>query len=128
MGTQVVANAVCKYRDRIEKFVHISTSEVYGTALSETMPEGHPLNPMSPYAAAKAGADRLVYSYWATYGVPAIILRPFNNYGPRQHLEKVVPRFITSILLKEPLKVHGGVCLQGILFGLMIPAKPSTWY
>jgi len=108
MGTQVVANAVCKYRDRIEKFVHISTSEVYGTALSETMPEGHPLNPMSPYAAAKAGADRLVYSYWATYGVPAIILRPFNNYGPRQHLEKVVPRFITSILLKEPLKVHGG--------------------
>lgn len=107
LGTQTVANAVCKYRDRVERFVHISTSEVYGTALSEKMDEGHPLNPMSPYAAAKAGADRLVYSYWATYGIPAVIVRPFNNFGPRQHLEKVVPRFITSILLDEALRVHG---------------------
>ena len=107
LGTQTVANAVCKYRDRIERFVHISTSEVYGTALTEKMAEDHPLNPMSPYAAAKAGADRLVYSYWATYGIPAVIIRPFNNYGPRQHLEKVVPRFITSILLSEKLRVHG---------------------
>ena len=62
---------------------------------------------MSPYAAAKAGADRLVYSYWATYGIPAVIIRPFNNYGPRQHLEKVIPRFITSILLNEEIRVHG---------------------
>lgn len=107
LGTQTVANAVCKYRDRVERFVHISTSEVYGTALSEKMDENHPLNPMSPYAAAKAGADRLVYSYWATYGIPAVILRPFNNYGPRQHLEKVIPRFITSIVLGEKLRVHG---------------------
>ena len=53
-------------------------------------------------------ADRLVYSYCATYGLPAVILRPFNNYGPRQHLEKVVPRFITSLLLNEKLTVHGG--------------------
>ena len=107
LGTQMVANAVCRYRDRIERFVHISTSEVYGTALTEKMSEEHPLNPMSPYAAAKAGADRLVYSYWATYGIPAVIIRPFNNYGPRQHLEKVIPRFITSIILKDKLRVHG---------------------
>lgn len=107
LGTQTVANAVCKYRDRIERFIHISSSEVYGTAITEKMAETHPLNPMSPYAAAKAGADRLVYSYFSTYKIPAVILRPFNNYGHRQHLEKVIPRFITSIILKEKLRVHG---------------------
>lgn len=107
LGTQIVANAVCKYADRVQRFVHISTSEVYGTALSERMNEDHPLNPMSPYAAAKTGADRLVYSYWATYKIPCVIVRPFNNFGPRQHLEKVVPRFITSVLLSEPMRVHG---------------------
>lgn len=107
LGTQTVANAVCKYKDRIERFIHISTSEVYGTALTEKISEEHPLKPMSPYAAAKAGADRLVYSYWVTYEIPAVIIRPFNNYGPRQHLEKVIPRFITSILLGDALRVHG---------------------
>jgi dTDP-glucose 4,6-dehydratase len=107
LGTQTVANAICKYKSRIERFIHISTSEVYGTAQSQKMDEEHPLNPMSPYAAAKAGADRLVYSYWATYGIPAVIVRPFNNYGPRQHMEKVIPRFITSIMLNEKLRVHG---------------------
>ncbi len=107
MGTQVIANSVLKHQDRIEKFIHISTSEVYGTAEGEVMDEEHTLKPMSPYAAAKAGADRLVYSYWATYDIPATIIRPFNNYGPYQHLEKVVPRFITSALLGEPMTVHG---------------------
>lgn len=107
IGTQTVANAVCKYKDTVERFIHISTSEVYGTALGSNMDEDHPLNPMSPYAAAKAGADRLVYSYWATYQIPAVIIRPFNNYGPRQHLEKVIPRFATSVILGEKLRVHG---------------------
>jgi dTDP-glucose 4,6-dehydratase len=106
LGTQVVSNAVLR-ADNVERFVHISTSEVYGTAEGERMDENHPLMPLSPYAAAKAGADRLVYSYWATYRLPAVIVRPFNNYGPRQHLEKAVPRFITSCLLDEPLRVHG---------------------
>lgn len=107
MGTQVVANAVLSNVDRIQRFIHISTSEVYGTAESDLMDEEHPLKPMSPYASAKAGADRLVFSYWATYGIPAVIIRPFNNYGPYQHLEKVVPRFVTACLLGEPLTVHG---------------------
>jgi dTDP-glucose 4,6-dehydratase len=107
LGTQVVANAVLRWRERVERFIHISTSEVYGTALTPLMDENHPLLPLSPYASAKAGADRLVYSYWATYKLPAVIVRPFNNYGPRQHLEKAVPRFITSCLLNEPLRVHG---------------------
>lgn len=107
LGTQTVANAVLKYKDRIERFIHISSSEVYGTAKTELMDEEHPLMPMSPYASAKAGADRLVYSYWATYQLPAVIIRPFNNYGPYQHLEKAIPRFITSCILDEPLRVHG---------------------
>ena len=83
----------CATADRVELFVHISTSEVYGTAASKVMDEDHPLNPMSPYAAAKCGADRLVYSYWTTYRIPTVIIRPFNNFGPYQHLEKVVPTF-----------------------------------
>ncbi|MGI9546560.1 MAG: dTDP-glucose 4,6-dehydratase [Flavobacteriaceae bacterium] len=107
LGTQVVANAILKYNETLERFIHISTSEVYGSAMSEKMDEQHPLLPMSPYASATCGADRLVYSYWATYGLPAIIVRPFNNFGPYQHLEKAVPRFITSCLSGEPLTVHG---------------------
>jgi len=107
LGTQAVANAIVKYKKRVERFIHISTSEVYGTAEAKKMSENHPLNPLSPYASAKCAADRLVFSYYKTYDIPAIIVRPFNNYGPRQHLEKVIPRFITSVLLKEPLTVHG---------------------
>jgi dTDP-glucose 4,6-dehydratase len=107
LGTQVMANAVLRHAPRVERFIHISTSEVYGTARTPLMNEEHPLLPLSPYASAKAGADRLVYSYWATYDLPAIIIRPFNNYGPRQHLEKAIPRFITSCLMDEPLRVHG---------------------
>jgi dTDP-glucose 4,6-dehydratase len=107
MGTQAIANAILKYPDSVERFVHISTSEVYGTALREPMDEDHPLNPTTPYAAAKAGADRLVSSYVESYGIPGVIIRPFNNYGPHQHLEKVIPRFITSAILKEPLTIHG---------------------
>ena len=67
------------------------------------MDEEHPIKPRSPYAAAKAGADRLVYAYQCTYDIPTVIIRPFNNYGPNQHLEKMIPRFITSVLKGEPL-------------------------
>lgn len=117
LGTQVVANAVLRHKQKVKLFIHISTSEVYGTALTDIMGEEHPLNPMSPYAAAKCGADRLVYSYWATYGIPAVIIRPFNNFGGHQHLEKVVPRFITSCILNEPMTVHGdGSAKRDFLF------------
>jgi dTDP-glucose 4,6-dehydratase len=107
LGTQVVANAVVKYQKSIDRFIHISSSEVYGTARAARMDEEHPLMPMSPYASAKAGADRLVYSYWATYDIPAVIVRPFNNFGPFQHLEKAIPRFVTSCIMDAPLRVHG---------------------
>jgi dTDP-glucose 4,6-dehydratase len=107
LGTQTIANAIVKAGSRIERFIHVSSSEVYGTAETETMDESHPLNPVSPYAAAKCGADRLVYSYFRTYQLPVVVVRPFNNYGPSQHLEKVIPRFVTSVLMNEPITVHG---------------------
>src|SRR5205814_1322808 len=91
----------------VERFILISSSEVYGTAERASMDEEHPLNPRSPYAATKSGADRLAYAYYVTYGLPIVIVRPFNNYGPRQHPEKVVPRFITQALQDEQLTVHG---------------------
>jgi dTDP-glucose 4,6-dehydratase len=107
LGTQTVATAVVKNYKSVERFIHISTSEVYGSAVTEPMDEEHPLNPFSPYASAKCGADRLVYSFMKTYDIPCVILRPFNQYGPYQHLEKVVPRFITSALKDQPLTLHG---------------------
>jgi dTDP-glucose 4,6-dehydratase len=104
-GTRILLDAIREHP--VERFILISSSEVYGTAESDPMDEEHPLNPRSPYAATKAGADRLAYSYWTTYDLPIAIVRPFNNYGPRQHPEKVVPRFITSALMDEPLTIHG---------------------
>jgi len=104
-GTQILLDAIRE--DPVERFILISSSEVYGTAEREPMDEEHPLNPRSPYAATKAGADRLAYAYYVTYGLPIVILRPFNNYGAYQHPEKVVPRFITQALAGQPLTVHG---------------------
>lgn len=104
-GTQILLDAIRQHP--VERFIHISTSEVYGTALAVPMTEEHPLNPRSPYASAKCGADRLVYSYITTFDVPAVILRPFNNYGPYQHVEKVIPCFTAHALRGELLPMHG---------------------
>jgi dTDP-glucose 4,6-dehydratase len=105
VGTQVLLDAM---RERpIERFILISSSEVYGTAETDPMTEDHPINPRSPYAGTKAGGDRLAYSYWCTYGLPITIIRPFNNYGPFQHPEKVIPRFIIQALTDRPLTIHG---------------------
>src|SRR5438477_13046624 len=104
-GTQILLDAIRE--TPVERFVLISSSEVYGTARHAPMNEDHPLEPRSPYAGTKAGADRLAYSYFVTYGLPIVIVRPFNNYGPRQHPEKVIPHFITQALAGEPLTIHG---------------------
>jgi dTDP-glucose 4,6-dehydratase len=104
-GTQILLDAIRE--TPVERFILISSSEVYGTAEYAPMDEEHPLNPRSPYAATKAGADRLVYSYFTTYDLPVVIVRPFNNFGPRQHPEKVIPRFITQALSDQPLTIHG---------------------
>ncbi len=105
LGTRALMQALVKCQ--VERFIHISTSEVYGTAVYQPMNEEHPLNTRSPYAAAKAGADRLVFAYGCTFDVPVVIIRPFNNYGPRQHLEKVIPRFIAAAIQGEPITIHG---------------------
>jgi dTDP-glucose 4,6-dehydratase len=104
-GTRVLLDAIRE--EAVERFILISSSEVYGTAESDPMDEEHPLNPRSPYAATKAGADRLAYSYFATYELPIVIVRPFNNYGPYQHPEKLIPRFAIQALEDEPLTIHG---------------------
>ncbi len=104
-GTQILLDAIREAP--VERFILISSSEVYGTAERAPMDEEHPLNPRSPYAATKAGADRLAYSYFVTYELPIVIVRPFNNYGPFQHPEKVLPKFIIQALRDEPLTVHG---------------------
>jgi dTDP-glucose 4,6-dehydratase len=104
-GTRVLLDAARE--EPVERFILISSSEVYGTAEADPMDEEHPLNPRSPYAATKAGADRLAFAYRATYDLPIVIVRPFNNYGPRQHPEKLIPRFILQALAGRPLTVHG---------------------
>lgn len=94
-------------RQRLQRFVQISTDEVYGEVLEGHADERWPLVPRSPYAASKAGGDRLAYAYYATYGLPVVVTRCSNNYGPRQYPEKLVPLFVTNAIDDEPLPVYG---------------------
>ncbi|HYM40194.1 MAG TPA: dTDP-glucose 4,6-dehydratase [Thermoplasmata archaeon] len=105
VGTYSVLEA-CRKAD-VPRLVHISTDEVYGEAGDRPCAEEAPLMPKSPYAASKAGADRLVWSYVATYGLPAVISRCTNNYGPYQHPEKLIPLFVTNALEGKPLPMYG---------------------
>ncbi len=89
------------------RLIFISTSEVYGSAQYVPMDEQHPLNPQSPYAAAKLGAEALASSYCHTYLLPIFILRPFNAYGPYQYPEKLIALFLTNALLGQPLPLFG---------------------
>jgi NAD dependent epimerase/dehydratase len=81
----------------LSRIVHTSTSEVYGTARFVPITEEHPLQGQSPYSATKIGADQLAYSFYASFGMPVVILRPFNTYGPRQSARAVIPTIITQI-------------------------------
>ena len=94
-------------RRGVSKFIQISTDEVYGTIAAGSFTEESPLNPRNPYAASKAGGDRLAYSYWASYGVPVLITRASNNYGPYQYPEKLIPLFATNAIDGEPLPLYG---------------------
>jgi len=91
----------------VEFFLHVSTDEVYGSRDEGFFSEEDSLNPSSPYAASKAGADRLAYAYTVTYGLPVIILRPSNNFGPFQYPEKFIPLFVTNALENKPLPLYG---------------------
>ena len=89
------------------KLIHISTDEVYGDILVGRTKETYPYNPSSPYAASKASSDHLVSSYVRTYKIPAIITNCSNNFGPKQHPEKLIPKLIYNILTNRPLPIYG---------------------
>jgi dTDP-glucose 4,6-dehydratase len=105
-GTFVLLDAA-RQAPRLRRFVQISTDEVYGSVAQGSSRETDELRPRNPYSASKAGADRLAYSYWATYGVPVIITRASNNYGPYQFPEKVIPLFITNLAADIPVPLYG---------------------
>jgi dTDP-glucose 4,6-dehydratase len=104
-GVYVLLEA-CRKLD-IERFVHVSTDEVYGDVPVGSSTEGDPLAPRSPYAASKAGGEHLVYAYHVTYGLPTLVTRGGNNIGPYQYPENVVPLFITNALDDLPLPLYG---------------------
>ncbi len=110
IGTYVLLEAARSLG--VQRFIQISTDEVYGNAEApsgESRPslETDALKPLSPYAASKAGADRLAFSYWATYGIPVVVTRCSNNYGPYQYPEKQLPLFITNALARRNIPVYG---------------------
>jgi len=97
----------CAREARVKKFVQISTDEVYGSIDEGSFGEEAPLKPSSPYSASKAGADRLAHSYFVTYGLPVIITRCSNNFGPYQYPEKLIPLFVTNALDDKALPIYG---------------------
>jgi dTDP-glucose 4,6-dehydratase len=105
-GTFVLLEAARRAKT-LRRFVQISTDEVYGSVPTGASRETDELKPRNPYAASKAGADRLAYSYWATYEVPVIITRASNNYGPYQFPEKVIPLFVTNAIDDIPVPLYG---------------------
>jgi dTDP-glucose 4,6-dehydratase len=105
IGTYNLLENVRKYD--VERYLQISTDEVYGSIESGSFTEKSNLDPSSPYSASKAGGDLLVGAYWKTYGTPIIITRSSNNFGPRQYPEKLIPLFILNALHDNPLPVYG---------------------
>lgn len=91
----------------LKRFIQISTDEVYGQALKGSFRETDELKPRNPYAAAKLGGERLAYSFFATYGIPVIITRASNNYGPASSVEKMIPLFTTNLLEGKAVPVYG---------------------
>ena len=109
LGVFKLLQAFKKYIGKNKKslLVHISTDEVYGDVLTGRSKENDPYKPSSPYAASKASSDHLVYSYIRTFKIPAIITNCSNNYGPRQHPEKLIPKLIYNILNNQSLPIYG---------------------
>lgn len=122
-GDSVTTNVVgglnileaCRKRG-VRRLVHTSSSEVYGTALTVPMSEAHPLQAQSPYAASKAAADLLALSYHRSFGLPVVVLRPFNAYGPRQSARAVIPTIVHQLL-------HG----RSVVLGSLFPQRDFTY-
>ena len=109
LGVFNLLQAFKKYNEKNKKslLIHISTDEVYGDVLTGRSKEDDPYKPSSPYAASKASSDHLVYSYIRTFKIPAIITNCSNNYGPRQHPEKLIPKLIYNIFNNKNLPIYG---------------------
>lgn len=104
-GTYTLLEAARK--TRLDRYVQISTDEVYGSIDTGSFTEESPLSPNNPYSASKAGGDMMVRSYFVTYGVPTLITRASNNYGPHQYPEKLIPFFATNAIDDLPLPLYG---------------------
>ena len=104
-GTHTLLEAVRNYE--VEKYIQISTDEVYGSIEKGLFIEQSPLKPNSPYASSKAGADLLVRAYFKTYNLPVLITRSSNNYGPYQYPEKLIPLFITNLIEGKKVPLYG---------------------
>ena len=105
VGTQVLLDA--SLRHRVQRFVHVSTDEVYGSIDVGSWPETHPLRPSSPYSASKAGSDLLALAYHRTHALPVLVTRCSNNYGPYQFPEKVIPLFVSNLLDGGTVPLYG---------------------
>ena len=106
----------------VERIVHTSTSEVYGTAQYVPIDEAHPLNPQSPYAATKVGADQIALSYGLSFGTPVTVVRPFNTFGPRQSARAVIPTIITQLAAHD--RADGPAAIR---LGATAPTRDFTY-
>ena len=101
----------------VSRFIHTSTSEVYGTARYVPMDEGHPLQGQSPYSASKIGADQMVNAFYASFGLPAVTVRPFNTFGPRQSARAVIPTIISQLAAGK----------KEVMLGALEPTRDFTY-
>jgi dTDP-glucose 4,6-dehydratase len=106
-GVLVLLEEARKHAPKLRRFVQISTDEVYGSIAEGSFTESDALNPRNPYSASKAGGDRMAYAYGQTYGLPVIVTRASNNFGPFQYPEKLIPLFVTNAIDDQPLPLYG---------------------
>jgi dTDP-glucose 4,6-dehydratase len=106
-GVLVLLEEARKHAPNLKRFIQISTDEVYGSIESGSFRESDPLRPRNPYSASKAGGDRMAYAYAETYGMPVVITRASNNFGPYQYPEKLIPLFVTNAIDDKPLPLYG---------------------
>jgi len=106
-GVLVLLEEARKHAPNLKRFVQVSTDEVYGSIENGSFTETDTLNPRNPYSASKAGGDRMAYAYAQTFGMPVIITRASNNFGPFQYPEKLIPLFVTNAIDDQPLPLYG---------------------